>query len=108
MRVALVAGETSGDALGAALIEALKRRFPGAEFAGVAGPKMRAAGCAAWHDIESLSVMGLTEVLAHLPRLWRLRARLHRRIVDWRPDVFIGVDYKEFNLGLARRLKRAP
>jgi lipid-A-disaccharide synthase len=106
MRVALVAGETSGDTLGAALIEALKRRFPGAQFAGVAGPKMRAAGCTAWHDIESLSVMGLTEVLAHLPRLWRLRAQLHRRIVDWRPDVFIGVDYKEFNLGLARRLKR--
>lgn len=106
MRVALVAGETSGDTLGAALIEALKRKFPGAEFAGVAGPRMRAAGCTAWHDIESLSVMGLTEVLAHLPRLWRLRAQLHRRIVDWRPDVFIGVDYKEFNLGLARRLKR--
>jgi lipid-A-disaccharide synthase len=106
MRVALVAGETSGDTLGAALIEALERKFPGAEFAGVAGPKMRAAGCTAWHDIESLSVMGLTEVLAHLPRLWRLRAQLQRRIVDWRPDVFIGVDYKEFNLGLARRLKR--
>ncbi len=106
MRIALVAGETSGDALGAALIQALKRRFPGAEFAGVAGPKMRDAGCVAWHDIESLAVMGLTEVLAHLPRLWKLRGQLHRRIVDWRPDVFVGIDYKEFNLGLARRLKR--
>jgi lipid-A-disaccharide synthase len=106
MRIALVAGETSGDVLGAALIEALQRRFPGAEFAGVAGPRMRAAGCVAWHDIESLSVMGLTEVLAHLPRLLRLRGELHRRILAWRPDVFIGVDYKEFNLGLSRRLKR--
>lgn len=106
MRIALVAGETSGDALGAALIEALRRRFPEAEFAGVAGPRMRAAGCVAWHDSESLSVMGLTEVLAHLPRLWRLRAELRRRFRDWRPDVFIGVDYKEFNLGLARLLKR--
>jgi lipid-A-disaccharide synthase len=107
MRIALVAGETSGDTLGAALIEGLQRRFPRAQFAGVAGPKMRAAGCEAWHDIESLSVMGLTEVLAHLPRLLSLRTKLRRRIVDWRPDVFIGVDYKEFNLGLARQLKRA-
>lgn len=107
MRIALVAGEISGDALGAALIEALKRRFPNAEFAGVAGPKMRAAGCAAWHDTESLSVMGLTEVLVHLPRLLSLRGRLRRRLLEWRPDVFIGVDYKEFNLGLARQLKSA-
>ena len=107
MRIAMVAGETSGDTLGAALIESLKQRFPDAEFAGVAGPKMRAAGCAAWHDIESLSVMGLTEVLAHLPRLLSLRRKLRRRLIDWRPDVFIGVDYKEFNLGLARQLKRA-
>lgn len=107
MRIALVAGETSGDALGAALIEGLKRRFPDARFAGVAGPKMRAAGCEAWYESESLSVMGLTEVLAHLPRLLGLRGKLRRRIIDWRPDVFIGVDYKEFNLGLARQLKRA-
>jgi lipid-A-disaccharide synthase len=106
LRIALVAGETSGDALGAALIDALRQRIPGAQFAGVAGPRMRAAGCEAWHDIESLAVMGLTEVLAHLPRLWRLRAALHRRILAWRPDVFIGVDYKEFNLALARTLKR--
>ena len=107
MRIALVAGETSGDTLGAALIEGLKRRFPQAQFAGVAGPKMRAAGCEAWHDIESLSVMGLTEVIAHLPRLFSLRGKLRRRLVEWAPDVFIGVDYKEFNLGLARQLKRA-
>jgi len=107
VRIALVAGETSGDTLGAALIEGLKKRFPQAEFAGVAGPAMRAAGCEAWHDIESLSVMGLTEVIAHLPRLFSLRAKLRRRLIEWAPDVFIGVDYKEFNLGLARQLKRA-
>lgn len=107
MRIALVAGETSGDALGAALIDGLRRRFPDAEFAGVAGPKMRAAGCAAWYDIESLSVMGLTEVLAHLPRILTIRSALRRRLIEWRPDVFIGVDYKEFNLGLARQLKSA-
>jgi len=107
LRIALVAGETSGDTLGAALVEALRRRYPQAEFAGVAGPKMKAAGCIAWHDIDELAVMGLTEVLTHLPRLMRLRADLRRRILEWRPDVFIGVDYKEFNLGLAKQLKRA-
>jgi lipid-A-disaccharide synthase len=106
MRIALVAGEASGDALGAALIEALKRRFPGAQFAGVAGPRMKASGCTAWFDSEELAVMGLTEILRHLPRLLRLRSALQRRILDWRPDVFIGVDFKEFNLGLARRLKK--
>ena len=107
MRIALVAGEASGDTLGAALIEALRRRFPTAEFAGVAGPKMRAAGCVAWHSIDELSVMGLTEVITHLPRLLRLRRALHARILEWRPDVFVGVDNKEFNLGLAKLLKRA-
>jgi lipid-A-disaccharide synthase len=106
VRIALVAGEASGDALGAALIEALRRRFPGAEFAGVAGPRMRAAGCVAWHSIDELSVMGLTEVITHLPRLLRLRRALCARILEWRPDVFIGVDNKEFNLGLAKLLKR--
>ena len=106
MRIALVAGEASGDTLGAALIEALHRRFPHAEFAGVAGNRMIAAGCKAWFHSEELGVMGLTEVLRHLPRLLRLRAALQRRILEWRPDVFIGVDFKEFNLGLARRLKK--
>jgi lipid-A-disaccharide synthase len=106
LKIALVAGEASGDTLGAALIEALRRRFPGAQFAGVAGPKMKAAGCVAWHDIDELAVMGLTEVITHLPRLLRLRRALRARILEWHPDVFIGVDYKEFNLGLARLLKR--
>ena len=59
-----------------------------------------------WFHSEELGVMGLTEVLRHLPRLLRLRAALQRRILEWRPDVFIGVDFKEFNLGLARRLKK--
>ncbi len=106
MRIALVAGEASGDALGAGLIDALRQRFPGAQFAGVAGPRMIAAGCQAWFHSEQLGVMGITEVLRHLPRILRLRSALQRRILEWRPDVFIGVDFKEFNLGLARRLKK--
>src|SRR4029453_15579820 len=75
-------------------------------FAGVAGPKMKAAGCEAWFDSEQLAVMGLTEILRHLPRLLRLRGTRQKRILEWRPDVFVGVDFKEFNLGLARRLKK--
>ncbi len=107
MRIALVAGEASGDLLGAGLIEALKRRFPDAEFAGVAGPKMRAAGMQAWEDSEALSVMGLAEVLRHLPRLLRLRSSLRKRLLAWKPDVFIGIDAPDFNLGLERALKQA-
>ena len=106
-RIILVAGESSGDQLGAELIGELVSRFPGIECAGIAGPRMRAAGCATWHDSEELAVIGLTEVLAHLPRLLRLRSALVRRTIDWRPDLFIGIDAPDFNLGLERRLKKA-
>ena len=74
IRFAVVAGDTSGDALGAGLVAALRARFPDAEFAGVCGPAMRAAGVEAWADAGELAVMGLAEVLAHLPRLLRLRS----------------------------------
>ncbi|HEU4857005.1 MAG TPA: lipid-A-disaccharide synthase [Rhodanobacteraceae bacterium] len=104
---ALVAGEDSGDQLGAALLEALRGRFPGARFVGVGGERMRAAGLDAWHDIAELSVMGLAEVLRHLPRLLRLRASLARRLIALRPDVFIGIDAPDFNLGLEKKLKDA-
>ncbi len=105
LRVAMVAGESSGDALGAALIEALRARVPELEVIGVAGSKMRAAGCEVLADAHELEVMGLAEVLPHLPRLLRLRARLVRDIAAHAPDVFVGIDYQQFNLGLARRLK---
>ena len=107
LRVGIVAGEHSGDQLGAALIEALRERVPGVRCFGVAGPKMIAAGCEAWARSEELAVMGLTEVLRHLPRLLRLRGELWRRFSLARPDVFVGIDAPEFNLPLARRLKRA-
>jgi lipid-A-disaccharide synthase len=105
--IALVAGEASGDNLGAALIEAIRKRSPAARFVAVAGPKMHAAGCEVLADSEELAVMGLTEVLRHLPRLVRLRRRLLRELLARRPDAFVGVDAPEFNLGLARRLKSA-
>ena len=104
---ALVAGEDSGDQLGADLIGALRARFPDARFAGVGGPRMRAAGFEAWHDISALSVMGIAEILRHLPRLLRLRASLAKRLTELKPDVFIGIDAPDFNLGLEKRLKQA-
>jgi len=106
MRIALVAGEASGDILGAALIRALRQRFPQATFYGVAGPRMREAGCEAIESIEALSVMGLTEVLRHLPRLLRVRRAVIERFLKDRPDVYIGVDAPDFNLGVERRLRR--
>ena len=106
MRIALVAGEASGDQLGAGLIAQLRVRFPDAEFAGIGGFAMRAAGLDAWHDSQTLAVMGLTEVLKHLPRLLWLRWRLRKRLLAWTPDVFIGIDAPDFNLGVERWLKR--
>jgi lipid-A-disaccharide synthase len=105
LRVGIVAGESSGDTLGAALITALRARVPDVKCFGVAGPKMIAAGCEAWASADELAVMGLLEVLHHLPRLLRLRAALVQRFLSAPPDVFVGIDSPEFNLGLAKRLK---
>lgn len=105
MRVALVAGEASGDLLGAALIERIRALVPDAEFAGVAGGHMIEAGCQAWHSCDELSVMGLVEVLKHLPRLLRLRREIREQVLAYRPDVFIGIDAPDFNLGLEQQLK---
>src|ERR1700757_2105571 len=91
-RFVLVAGEASGDLLGADLIAGLRARFPDARFAGVGGPKMAAAGMEIWHPSEALAVMGLVEVLRHLPRLLALRRDVLRRTLQVRPDVFIGID----------------
>ena len=107
LRVGIVAGEHSGDQLGAALIAALRERAAGVHCFGVAGPKMIAQGCEGWARSEELAVMGLAEVLHHLPRLLRLRGQLWRRFSAARPDVFVGIDAPEFNLPLARRLKTA-
>ena len=106
LRIALVAGEASGDHLGAGLVAAIRAHHPDATFAGIAGPAMRAAGVQAWHDSQALAVMGLAEVLAHLPRLLRVRRDLRQRVLDWQPDVFVGIDAPDFNLGVERWLKQ--
>jgi lipid-A-disaccharide synthase len=107
MRIGLVAGETSGDILGAGLITAIKQQYPEATFEGVAGPLMLAAGCDQWEPAESLAVFGLVEPFAHLPRLLRLRKSLADRWTASAPDVFVGIDAPDFNLGLEKRLRKA-
>lgn len=105
MHFALIAGEASGDLLGAALIPALRARFPQARFSGVTGPRMQAAGCESVASIERLSVMGIAEVLPKLPDILRLRRELRAHYARQRPDCVIGIDAPDFNLGLERSLR---
>jgi lipid-A-disaccharide synthase len=107
VRIGIVAGESSGDILGAGLIRAIRARAPQARFEGVAGPEMLAAGCEALYPAETLSVMGLAEVLRHLPRLLSVRRHLRQHFLKNPPDVFIGIDSPDFNLGLERVLRKA-
>jgi len=104
--VGIVAGETSGDALAATLIHAVRARCPNVRFAGIAGPRMEAAGCEAWYPLEKLAVRGFAEVVAHLPELFRIRRELRARLLAADVPLFVGVDAPDFNLGLERKLKR--
>ena len=107
LRVAMLAGEASGDLLGSHLLAALKARFPHLSAFGVGGPKMQRQGLEVWYPMEQLAVRGYVEVLRSLPKLLRLRGELKRRLVRERPDIFIGIDAPDFNLELERKLKSA-
>jgi lipid-A-disaccharide synthase len=102
----MVAGEASGDFLGAHLIGALKAHLPGARFAGIGGPRMGSAGLDSWFPMETLAVRGYVEVLRHYREIVGIRRKLARRLLSERPAVFIGIDAPDFNLGLEERLKQ--
>ncbi len=107
VRIALVAGEASGDLLGSLLIPALKARMPDAIFYGIGGPKMQAQGFDAWWPLEKLAVMGYVDALKNLREILSIRRQLKKRLLELRPDVFIGIDAPDFNLGLETALKKA-
>ena len=106
LRITMVAGELSGDQLGASLIKTIRARHPDAIFNGVAGPAMRTAGCEVILPSEKLAVMGLLEVLLHLPRILMIRYSLLKLLKVNPPDLFIGIDAPDFNLGIERQLKK--
>lgn len=106
VRIAMVAGEASGDLLAAHLIAALKNHLPQAEFFGVGGPKMEAHGFQSWYPMETLAVRGYAEVLRNFCQILSMRNALKRRLLADPPDIFIGVDAPDFNFGLEKPLKR--
>ena len=106
LKVALLAGEASGDLLGAGLMRELKRVHPNIEFAGIGGEQMAAEGLVSRVPLERLSVMGITEVVGRLPELLRIRKEFFHWACQWQPDVFVGIDAPDFNLGLEQKLRK--
>jgi lipid-A-disaccharide synthase len=107
LRIGIVAGEASGDVLGASLLESLNRLYPEVESFGVGGPLMQEQGFTSWYPMERLSVMGLVEPLKRLPELLAMRRDLGRRFAREKPDVFVGIDSPDFNITLERQLRKS-
>ena len=106
MRIAIVAGELSGDQLGEGLVRLLKQQYPKAYIEGIAGPKMIKAGCNSLYPMEGLSVMGIVEVLKHLPEILKIRRGLLKHFKHNRPNIYIGIDAPDFNLPIEEKLKK--
>ena len=107
MKIGIVAGEASGDLLGALLINALSAAYPQLEFVGIAGPRMQSAGATSWYPMEKLAVRGYVEVLKSFREILGIRRGLKNRMLKERPAFFIGIDAPDFNLALEKTLKRA-
>ncbi len=107
LRIGIVAGEASGDILAAGFVSVLRKRYPNAIFEGIGGKHLTALGLHSLFDMEELSVMGLVEVLKHLPRLLHIRKNVVQHFLDNPPDIFIGVDAPDFNLAVETKLKKA-
>ena len=107
MKIGIVAGEASGDLLGALLINALSAAYPQLQFVGIAGPRMQSAGATSWYPMEKLAVRGYVEVLKSFREILGIRRGLKNRMLKERPAFFIGIDAPDFNLALEKTLKRA-
>lgn len=107
MKVGIVAGEKSGDYLGSELIKAIRGKYPNAEFVGLCGPLMQEQGATSLAEMEKISIMGVEGLLTGLPEIIRIRKRLYQHFIGDPPDVFIGIDAPDFNLGLERKIKKA-
>ena len=97
-KIAIVAGEKSGDYLGSEIVSALKKRHPNAEFVGLAGPLMQAQGVRSLAEMEKISIMGFDGLLSSIFEILSIRKKLRDFFLDWQPDVFIGIDVPDFNL----------
>jgi lipid-A-disaccharide synthase len=108
LKIAMIAGEASGDMLASSLISAIQKLYPDEiEFVGIGGKMMSDVGFHSWHNMETLSVMGYIEVVKSLPQLLKLRKTILKELLDYKPDVFIGVDAPDFNFYIENQLKQA-
>jgi len=106
IKIAIVAGEKSGDELGGPLIDSIRKQFPDAEFIGLGGDSMKRRGLASFYDIKEIAVMGIAEPLLKLRKILNLRKNFKKFLIDQKPDLYIGIDSPDFNLPIAKYLKK--